>query len=293
MPHRSNIRVTENVQKINIETTEKNGAQGIQGIGGDGRNGAQGPQGIAIQGAQGATGLGAQGIQGTTGIGTQGTQGLTGAGVQGTQGLQGVTGLGTQGITGVNAPVPDYDANMWATDQDYVVGQQVKFSDTSSGTLYVLYCNQNHHSDVIPFQTSYWLIIGASVQGTQGRQGTQGAQGRQGATSDIRLKKNIRPYEDRVQTVMGINPKVFQFNGLWETNDCGVDNVGLIANDLEKLIPQAIFRLKGKLRPTDEAETDILHYDLTGVVMALVNAVNEHTVTIDLIRNILEKHGIS
>jgi hypothetical protein len=112
-------------------------------------------------------------------------------------------------------------------------------------------------------------------------QGQQGAQGRQGGTSDIRLKRDIRSYPGGVQTVLGIQPVVFKWNGLYDTVDDGADKIGLVANWLQGVIPEAVYALKGKLRKDDVEETDILHYDLTPVVMANIKAIHELTATVD------------
>ena len=81
--------------------------------------------------------------------------------------------------------------------------------------------------------------------------------------------------------MMGVKPSIFKYNGLYAFEDDCKDSIGLIANELQKVIPEAIFTVKGKLRPTDTEETDILHFDLTSVVMATVNAIKEHTKSID------------
>ena len=54
-----------------------------------------------------------------------------------------------------------------------------------------------------------------------------------------------------------------------------------VANELQKIVPEAIYSLKGKLHPDDTQETDILHYDLTPVVMVHNNAINELVVTLN------------
>jgi hypothetical protein len=110
-----------------------------------------------------------------------------------------------------------------------------------------------------------------TIQGVQGRQGTQGTQGRQGATSDIRLKKNIRPYEDGIQTIQGINPVMYQWNGLMGLRDEGVDNIGIIANELEKIMPNAIRRKTEQLLEGGP-ESELLYYDVAAVVFTLVNS---------------------
>ena len=80
---------------------------------------------------------------------------------------------------------------------------------------------------------------------------------------------------------MGIQPHVFKWNGLYDTIDTGKDVVGIIANELQKIVPEAIYSLKGKLHKDDTEEIDILHYDLTPIVMVHNNAINELVVTLN------------
>jgi hypothetical protein len=208
-----------------------------------------GSQGITGVGTQGTTGSGTQGTTGGTGTqGTNGTQGTTGAGTQGTQGIQGIIGTGTQGTTG--------------TGTQGTQGIQGK-QGTSQGT------------------TGSQGSQGTTGAGTQGTQGIQGIQGKQGTTSDKRLKRDVRIYAGGVQTVLGVRPVIFKWNGLYDTEDTGKDVVGFIADEMREVLPEAIYSLKGKLRKEDAEETDILHYDLTPVVMSNVNAIKELVKTVN------------
>jgi hypothetical protein len=98
------------------------------------------------------------------------------------------------------------------------------------------------------------------------------------------LKKDVRPYRNGVQAVLGVQPCIFKYNGLYNTPTDGRDVIGLIANQLQGIIPEAIFTVKGKLRSGDTEETEILHYDLAPVVMASVNAIRELVGTVDDLR---------
>jgi len=114
-----------------------------------------------------------------------------------------------------------------------------------------------------------------------GAQGGKGAQGTQGPTSDIRLKKNLRPYAEGVQTVLSISPISFEWNGLGGQLADGRENVSVIANHLQQVIPEAVFPVKGKLHPEDQEETDILNFDVVPVVMADVNAIKQQAKTLE------------
>ena len=84
-----------------------------------------------------------------------------------------------------------------------------------------------------------------------------------------------------MQTLLGIDSVKFQYNGLGGTPTDGRDVIGIIANQLETIIPEAIYRIKGKLRLEDIEETDILHYDEVPMLMVAINAIKEHTKSID------------
>jgi hypothetical protein len=112
---------------------------------------------------------------------------------------------------------------------------------------------------------------GTSMQGIQGRQGPQG---RQGATSDVRLKTNVRPFVDGIQVVQGINPVAFQWNGLMGLRDEGHDKIGIIANELEKVMPYAVWRRDDYLTEGGPI-SKVLHYELEPIVFSLVNSAKQ------------------
>jgi hypothetical protein len=221
-------------------------AQGIQGI--QGTQGAQITQGI--QGIQGAQGI--QGTQGQQGIqGTQGTQGYQGTqGPQGTQGIQGIQG--TQGIQGIQG----------TQGQQGIQGTQG--AQGIQGTQ------------------------GAQgIQGQQGIQGIQGTQGAQGASgSDIRLKRNIRPFLDGIQTIRNISPVIYKWAGLGGYPHEDEDIVGIIGNELEKYMPYAIRRTTGKLE-YDGPESEIVEFDLSSIVFVLVNSIKELKIKMDDIKDLV------
>jgi hypothetical protein len=104
---------------------------------------------------------------------------------------------------------------------------------------------------------------------------------RESKVKHLRLKKNVRPYAEGVQTLLGIESVRFQYNGLYGTPTDNREVIGIVANQLETVIPEAIFRIKGKLSVNDLEETDILHYDEVPMIMVCINAIKEHTKSID------------
>lgn len=97
-------------------------------------------------------------------------------------------------------------------------------------------------------------------------------------TSDIRLKKEIKPFEYGLEIIAQINPVSFRYNGL-----CGLstekENVGIIAQEIEKIAPYMISKRDMRLDPNNSDNKDILKdvltYDPNALSYILVNAVKK------------------
>jgi hypothetical protein len=94
--------------------------------------------------------------------------------------------------------------------------------------------------------------------------------------SDRRIKKNIAPYAQGLAAILALEPKTFEFNGLGGSQD-GLGGIGLIAQDVEPVMPEMVAVTPTKLRADDAAPVDLLTLDTTALSLALVNAVKELT----------------
>jgi hypothetical protein len=59
------------------------------------------------------------------------------------------------------------------------------------------------------------------------------------AISDVRLKKDIAPYERGLASVLKLNPVSFRFNGRALPDD-GVIHYGLVADEVEEIVPEVV-----------------------------------------------------
>lgn len=94
------------------------------------------------------------------------------------------------------------------------------------------------------------------------------------AASDERVKKDIKPYKDGLNKLLQFKPVVYKYNGKAGIADNG-DNVGLIAQDVQKVAPEMVFSRKVKLNPDDKDETDLLNFDFHNVLFMTINAIKE------------------
>jgi hypothetical protein len=113
----------------------------------------------------------------------------------------------------------------------------------------------------------------SGISGYSGFSGKSGYSGFSGA-SDIRLKRDIRPFTQGLEVVSKINPVWYKWNGLWIYSNDDVDNVSIIAQEIESIAPYTIEKVRGKLYPEGE-ETDILIFNGMPLIFVLVNAVKE------------------
>ena len=91
--------------------------------------------------------------------------------------------------------------------------------------------------------------------------------------SDERLKENIQPIENALSKVGQLNGVTFTY-----TPD-GKDSAGLIAQDVEKVLPSAVQEMEVPLKVDDGNEYKVLQYDQT--IGLLVEAIKELTAKVE------------
>jgi hypothetical protein len=93
-------------------------------------------------------------------------------------------------------------------------------------------------------------------------------------TSDARLKRNIRDFAGGLDVIRKLHLIEAEYNGLGGLPE-GLRVTGFLADELRAIVPHAVGSTRGKLRPTDAEETDILDMNLHEVLMHLILAVQQ------------------
>lgn len=94
--------------------------------------------------------------------------------------------------------------------------------------------------------------------------------------SDVRIKKDIEPYQRGLAVIRGLAPVSYAFNGLGGTTDDGRRYVGFLADDCCQVMPElAVGERKVKLYADDADDTPVRGLNVSPVIFALVNAVKE------------------
>jgi len=92
--------------------------------------------------------------------------------------------------------------------------------------------------------------------------------------SDVRMKKDINPFNDGLSVLKQINPVTFQYNGkLGYPTD--KTYVGVIAQDIKQIAPYTISTFRTKLNPEDKEESDVLQFDGSALIYMAINAIQE------------------
>lgn len=92
--------------------------------------------------------------------------------------------------------------------------------------------------------------------------------------SDIRLKKDITPFIDGLDIVTKINPVRYRYSGL-ANMPTDVENIGIIAQEIQKVAPYTVGTFKTKMKKEDIVETELLDFNSHALTFVIINAIKE------------------
>lgn len=99
-------------------------------------------------------------------------------------------------------------------------------------------------------------------------------------TSDAREKKNIKALTYGLDAVMKMKPVSFQ----WRDRNDGKNKLGLLAQDLELVIPEVVTRAA----PGDDSDSDRLGVYYSDLIPVLIKAIQEQEVKINMLQQEIE-----
>lgn len=92
--------------------------------------------------------------------------------------------------------------------------------------------------------------------------------------SDTRIKDNQQIYNKGLAELLQIVVKTWEFNGKGGSLK-GAKGVGVIADEIQNVLPESVDTYKTKLNENDETETDIKRFDASEIIWLLVNSIQE------------------
>lgn len=206
-----------------------------------------------------------------------------------------------EGNVGIGETNPTTKLHLNGVDND---GTTAVLKITSSGQNMLLDGNEidsdsdihlNHNSNrhVYAARGGGDMVIGGLRQNIDSRLQVHGnaaksAGGTTWATfSDRRLKKNIRPFEDGLETLLRIDPVRFQYNGRLNTSD-KQEEIGIIAQDIQKVAPYMVDDFEHQ--DAKGRKENYLLYNSNALFYILVNSIKTvHQNSIDQEKTITEQ----
>jgi hypothetical protein len=216
------------------------------------------------------------GVFGTTIYGSA-TRGSTGRGVIGNSG-----NIGVYGVTNTGQGI----AGFGTLDSNLAVGVSGTAAGASGIGVWGI-CSDDCASSPTGyagyFEGNVTIAGSSSTGGLFVNVGTgyKPGGGMWAGTSDARVKKDVKPFTRGMEDLERVQPVTFRYNGLGGTIDDGIDRVGVIAQDLEKVLPSMVSTRRLKLHPQDATTIDIEHVDPSDFTYLLINAVAEQQAAIE------------
>lgn len=101
--------------------------------------------------------------------------------------------------------------------------------------------------------------------------------------SDARVKKNVQNYSKGLKEILAIRPVTFQYNGKADYKADGKTYVGVIAQEIEKVLPSTVtINERGGIK-------DLRQYDGSELTYTLINAIKEQQAQIKELKDEVEK----
>jgi hypothetical protein len=119
------------------------------------------------------------------------------------------------------------------------------------------------------------ILIGSTAQKASGTSWSN--------PSDTRLKDNKQNYTKGLNELLQINVKTWEWNGKAGTTE-GTTGIGVIADEIETILPNTIDTYKAKLNEDDTEETDVKRFDATEITWLLLNSVKEQQAIIEQLK---------
>lgn len=105
------------------------------------------------------------------------------------------------------------------------------------------------------------------------------------ALSDKRLKKDVKELETGLNEILKLTPVNYKYNGKGGTKDDGKEYVGLIAQEVAKVVPSMVSKMPAS--SDNEEMSDLLTLDTNPLMFMMLNAIKELSERVDKLESAL------
>jgi len=210
--------------------------------------------------------------------------------------VRGANGATYEGVLGIEAAGADADSLYWRGDGNVGIGSAPVDSEklhvaggATTGVHGVTTATTNAGAGVIADSGNCETILAWGNSG--GSNWTNCGTG--GFTSDVRLKKDIKPIESGLKTILALRPVTYLWNKdsrnipLITDSEKTAVNYGFIAQDVIQVLPDLVG--EGPSLSVDgmplQGGTNYYYLNYLGILPPLVNAVQELATTTTIIEN--------
>lgn len=199
---------------------------------------------------------------------------------------KGVTTPVTSGTGNAVGQVVVGQWNQWQNTIPHLFAVGCGQSDTNRATAFVVKKNMGATTALVGvnmLNPVYNLQVNGNAAKSSGIYWTN--------TSDERTKENIREYDKGLDEICQLNTKLYDFNGKGQT-EVSQDNVGVIAQDVLPIFPEAIGTYEAKLNEEDAEDTEIYNIDMQPITFAMINAIKDLKAENDALKARLDAAGL-
>jgi hypothetical protein len=198
----------------------------------------------------------------------------------GTTSNTGVAGTGMNIVSGVVGDLGQATLNLAGSGGDFrairFASSGIHLLDITSSNPDALTIRNSSDGEIFNINISGNIIIlGSTAQKASGTTWSN--------PSDTRLKDNKQNYTKGLNELLQINVKTWEWNGKAGTTE-GTTGIGVIADEIEVLLPNTVDTYKAKLNIDDTEETDVKRFDATEITWLLLNSVKEQQAIIEQLK---------
>ena len=146
---------------------------------------------------------------------------------------------------------------------NFSVGTGTSTTNRKSGFV----VKNNGYVGINRINPSYWLHLGTNSA-------AKPSSSTWIVTSDERIKTNVKDYEKGLKEILAIRPVSYDYNGKagFDKNSGGI---GVIAQEIQKVMPECVHTYDTLLNEDDKEETELLNFDSNAITFALINSIKE------------------
>jgi len=202
--------------------------------------------------------------------------------------------IGNNSIAGSSVGDARFFCNVYydGSNYKYVSTGYGSIYEQASGAHYWYTCGTGNAGSTISSNTNTMAVDTGGNLIIAGSSATKASGTTWANPSDTRLKNNQQLYQKGLSELLKIQVKTWTYNGLGGSVQ-GLNSVGVIADEIESILPESVDTYSAKLNLDDEQNSDIKRFNASEVIWLAVKAIQELSAEVDELKSKLKAANIS